>query len=255
MTANNKNAFLKFPSVIDLDMVQYNIQEEYETNINFEALDTMDPNILAGIDMDMIATLTNTDPRLLDKYRETARRSSSIKDNPLHTSHESLHRHYSLTLQATLKKNSLESSTGPVTLKRSNTMSDVHSCSVNTSLPVPSITMKVTRSESKGSMFVVESQDTKEFRSPMNLLRVLSLSMNTARRGSRTELSETDEDMCRLDAEILSCDEGSELEKEAADEAVAKWEEVREEVNRREEAEEAEDSSSHFIRMFMETPV
>lgn len=212
--------------------------------------------------MDMLANMTNTDPKLLEKYREdnTERRSSSLKGNLLHTSHESLHRNYSLTLQATLKKNSLEDSSGS-SLKRSNTMSDVKSCSLNT-LPIPSITMKVTRSESKGSMFVVESQDTKESRSSINLLHVLSLSTSAAQPRSMTELSEAEEDLYApaLEAEVLSYDEMRMMEEEAADKEVAKWATVKDgaemwEAAKTDELEWQEDNSRHLIRMIMETPV
>lgn len=215
--------------------------------------------------MDMLGKMTDTDPKLLEKYRDgdTERRSSSLKGNLLYTSHESLHRHYSQTLQASLKKNSLadDDSTGG-TMKRSNTMSDVNSCRLNAvSMPIPAITMKIARSESKGSMFVVESQDTQEFRSPMNLLHVLSVSTNAARPRSMTELSEAEEDLhvSALDADVVSYDSYNKRKGEAVDE-IAKWVEAKEEAKlwepeAAEELERQEDNSRHLIRMIMETPV
>lgn len=212
----------------DTDFVRYNIQEEYEARINFEVLDSLDPSVRAGIDMDILANMTNTDPKLLDKYRtvDTERRSSSLKGSLLYTSHESLHRHYSLTLQASLKKDSLDSTHAPGTLRRSNTISDVHSCTVGAS--IPSITMKpAKRSESKGSMFVVERQETDEFQGT-NLLRVLSLSTNTARPRSMTELSEAEEDLAMIDMKMLA--KRAAEDDEASDDG-SRWAEAKEETN------------------------
>lgn len=58
-------------------------------------LDSLDRSVRAGIDMDILAKMTNTDPKLLDKYKDgdTERRSSSLKGNLLYNSQESLHRY------------------------------------------------------------------------------------------------------------------------------------------------------------------
>jgi 2,4-dienoyl-CoA reductase-like NADH-dependent reductase (Old Yellow Enzyme family) len=80
--------------------VQYCTNEEYEVTINFDVLDTLDPTIRAGMDLVMLARMTNTDPKLLEKYKVTEpqteeaeqRRSSSLKSSLLYASHESLHR-------------------------------------------------------------------------------------------------------------------------------------------------------------------
>ena len=79
--------------------MKYCVKEEYEVAINFDVLDMLDPAIRANIDFDMIARMTNTDPKLLEKYKvpepkteEEQRRSSSLKSSLLHASHESLNR-------------------------------------------------------------------------------------------------------------------------------------------------------------------
>ncbi len=54
----------------DLDAVEYSIQEEYEARINFEALESMDPEIRARIDLDLLGQLTNTSPEQLAPFKQ-----------------------------------------------------------------------------------------------------------------------------------------------------------------------------------------
>ena len=139
----------------DLDGVEYCVQEEYEAKINFQALDSLDPAIRAGIDMDLLAKITNTDPSLLDKYRVA---DGSLVRSPSIISQDSLHRHLSLTVHDTLQRSSLDS--GKV-----NTLG-LHNSSLS------SITMLLTKSDSQqGTTYRVEKRA-----GDVDFLQVLSTS-------------------------------------------------------------------------------
>ena len=192
--------------------MEYCIQEEYEAKINFTALDNLDPLIRAGIDMDMLATLTNTDPKLLDKYRYAD--AASLQDNKhMHASQESLHKHYSLTVQESFKRHSLDQNMrrSCITLP----LIDVP--------PPPSITMSTDKQDDvEGNTFIVQCKGGM-YGSNKNLLHVLS---NAA--------------MPRSSSEPIKVGGGAwgGAEAEAADEEIARQEAAKEKRREREAGKE-----------------
>lgn len=128
-------------SVPDWNTLEYCIQEEYEAKINFEALEKLDPAIRAGIDMDVLASITHTDPALLAKYKpripqeSTSNTPKSIRSpaqclsrsSSLHRMNfDSIDKKLSQKIQ-TIKRNSLDGGN----LRRVRTLSDVNGTDSN----------------------------------------------------------------------------------------------------------------------------
>ena len=51
------------------DEMDYEIKEEYFATLNLDALEALNADVRAHIDLDFLAQVTNTDPSLLDKYK------------------------------------------------------------------------------------------------------------------------------------------------------------------------------------------
>ena len=132
-------------SVRDLDGMEYEYQDEYETRINFDVLDNLEPAIRAKIDLDFLAHLTNTDPALLAKYKVHTSTEGDTPINsfcstpilrPLSTSQSSLK---GVTppkrRSSTMKLQSVNSSSTPQSpaIKRVSTFTDIKEL-LNTSL-------------------------------------------------------------------------------------------------------------------------
>ena len=235
----------------DLDAVEYCIQEEYEAKINFDALERLEPSIRAGIDMDILAKLTNTDPALLDKYR-VEDSDIPVVCSPSVISQESLHRNLSITVQDQLQRSSIDSTSSRGLRRVNNTTTPTraatsaastisaaaaalahgsfhaatlaHGNLQGLSRSASNITMLSTRNskDSQGITYLVEKKA-----GHLDLLQVLSLSGNSRPRSVCSDLS---------DSGVVGEWRGKEEEEEEGGEGGMEAEEGKEEI----EAEERE---------------
>lgn len=156
----------------DLDAVEYSIQDEYEAQINFEALDRLDPDIRSRIDMDLLAKLTNTEPALLvpKNVEEGSCDNPKLSTMSKSGSLQSLHRHFSLSLQKShdtlscaSNRSSYNHNDNPSIIKRSKSASGVSS---------------ITMEESEGSVspikFVVQCMGEQNVGEVKDLLKVVT---------------------------------------------------------------------------------
>ena len=140
--------------------VDYCIREEYEAKLNLKALDRLDPIIREGIDMDLLAKITHTDPDLLRKYKpanppESRDHTPSVVMTPpmgvlsrsasLHRiGHDCVEKKLNQKLQETMKRNSLDGGN----LRRVRTLSDVNTTTWSARSSMSSITMMSVRKDS-----------------------------------------------------------------------------------------------------------
>ena len=159
----------------DLDAVEYSIHEEYEAQINFAALDRLDPVTRSNIDMRLLARLTNTDPDMLIPYQnqeEGVSPKSCLKSRS--NSVQSLYKEFSQRCKKNHDINTTSNRSGKnckpgvssKTLERANTIADFQSC-------ISSVSVKEGEGSDGPVRFVIKCNSEQNVGEAKNLMRAV----------------------------------------------------------------------------------